>query len=87
MSPQTIIRMLKLSIILGLSLIILGHYLLVSDYFDAINSINKIVISASCIAFGVFFSLPTKICLTLILMNLEDKHDKSASIHANTKNK
>ena len=86
MPPLIIIKILRLSIILGLSLIILGHYLLVSDYFDAITSINKIVFSASCIAFGVLFSLPTKICLTLILMNLEDKHNKSASIHANTKN-
>jgi hypothetical protein len=87
MSPQIIIKMLRLSIILGLSLIVLGHYLLVSDYFDAINSVNKIIISASCIAFGVLFSLPTKICLTLILMNLEANQEKSTKANTNENNK
>jgi hypothetical protein len=87
MSQQIIIKILRLSIVIGLSLILIGHYLLVSDYFDAINSINKIIISASCIAFGVLFSLPTKIYLTLLLMNLETNHEKPTEANTNANNK
>jgi len=87
MSQQIIIKILRLSIVIGLSLILIGHYLLVSDYFDAINSINKIIISASCIAFGVLFSLPTKIYLTLLLMNLEANQEKSTKANTNENNK
>lgn len=87
MVQQSIVRTLKVFIITGLCLILLGHYLLVSDLFDAANNINKIIISAACIAIGILFSLPTKIYLTILLMNLEVAHNKPAETASYAKNK
>lgn len=78
MTEQTIITLLKVFIVLGICLILTGHYLLVSDLFAEKNSIHGIMISAACIAIGVLFSLPTKIYLTIVLMNLEAEHAKRA---------
>lgn len=76
MTEQKIITVLKVFIVLGICLIATGHYLLVSDLFDEQNSIHGIIISAAFIAIGVLFSLPTKIYLTIVLMNIEAVRDK-----------
>ena len=73
MSHIAIIRLLKASIILGLCLIVTGHTLIVSNYFTTQHGINGIVLAAGCIAVGVLLSLPTKIYLTILLMQAE-KH-------------
>lgn len=77
MTEQKIISMLKIFIILGISLILAGHYLLVSDLFAEQNSIHGIMIGATLIAVGILFSLPTKICLTIVLMKMEAKRTQS----------
>ena len=74
MTEQRTIQVLKVFIILGICLILAGHYLLTSDIFGEQNSIRGIMISAICIAVGILFSLPTKIYLTIILMKLETEH-------------
>lgn len=73
MSEHAIIRTLKIFIILGISLILLGHFLLASSYLTDELGITGIIISATCIAVGVLFSLPTKIYLTIMLMKMEEK--------------
>lgn len=87
MPDLSITKILKVFIISGLCLILLGHYLLVSDLFDAVNSIQRITISAACIAIGILFSLPTKIYLTIYLMHLETEHNKVILVGLNAKDK
>ncbi|GAB0111758.1 hypothetical protein PA7559_30280 [Pseudoalteromonas distincta] len=58
---------------LGLCLIVTGHTLIVSSYFTVDHGIKGIIIAAACIAIGVLLSLPTKIYLTILLMEAE-KH-------------
>ncbi|MEY8213658.1 MAG: hypothetical protein RPR97_04135 [Colwellia sp.] len=68
MSEQGLILLLKISIGVGLCLILLGAYLhLYSDYIESLG-VTGIIISAVCITFGLAFSLPTKMYLTFILM-------------------
>ncbi|WP_369621890.1 hypothetical protein [Pseudoalteromonas distincta] len=73
MSQIKIIRLLRISIVLGLCLIVTGHTLIVSSYFTVDHGIKGIIIAAACIAIGVLLSLPTKIYLTILLMEAE-KH-------------
>ncbi|WP_019027416.1 hypothetical protein [Colwellia piezophila] len=63
--------LLKISIGIGLCLLLLGIYLhLFSDYMASLG-ITGIIISAMCFAFGMIFSLPTKMYLTFVLMQRE----------------
>ena len=71
MSEDKLITLLKTSIIIGLCLLLLGIYLHnFSDYMESLG-VTGIVISAACIAFGLIFSLPTKMYLTFLLMKRE----------------
>ena len=72
MDEKNIIRILKIFIIIGISLLLLGHYLLEYANLPEKLGVTGMIISASCIAFGLVFSLPTKIYLTFILMNREN---------------
>ena len=68
-----IIFILKTSIILGISLILLGIYL--HNYNETIEAmgVQGIIISAMCVAFGMVLSLPTKMYLTFLLVKREEK--------------
>ena len=68
-----IIFILKTSIILGISLILLGIYL--HNYNETIEAmgVQGIIISAICVAFGMVLSLPTKMYLTFLLVKREEK--------------
>lgn len=71
MSDQRLILLLKISIGIGICLLLLGIYLhMYSDYMKS-QGVTGIIISAMCIAFGLIFSLPTKMYLTFILMKRE----------------
>ena len=71
MSDKKLILLLKISICIGLCLLILGIYLnSYSDYIDSLG-VTGIIISAVCIAFGLVFSLPTKMYLTFLLVKRE----------------
>lgn len=74
--------LLKISIGVGLCLLLIGIYLhLFSDYIASLG-VTGIIISAACIAFGLVFTLPTKMYLTFVLMqrevnkNTDEQHDK-----------
>jgi len=70
-AEKKLIRLLKISIVIGLSLIALGIYLhMFSPQMEELG-VTGIIISASCIALGFIFSLPTKIYLTILLMKQE----------------
>ncbi|GLS91876.1 hypothetical protein GCM10007916_29460 [Psychromonas marina] len=70
-AEKKLIRLLKISITVGLSLIALGIYLhMFSPQMEELG-VTGIIISASCIALGFIFSLPTKIYLTILLMKQE----------------
>lgn len=70
-AEKTLIKVLKISITIGLCLIALGIYLhMFSPQMEELG-VTGIIISASCIALGFIFSLPTKIYLTILLMKQE----------------
>ncbi|WP_159820649.1 hypothetical protein [Colwellia sp. 20A7] len=74
MSDKKLILLLKISICIGLCLLILGVYLHnYSDYIDSLG-VTGIIISAVCIAFGLVFSLPTKMYLTFLLVKRETEN-------------
>jgi hypothetical protein len=70
-AEETLIKLLKISIVIGFCLILLGIYF--HNYSETIDSlgITGIIISATCIAFGLVFSLPTKMYLTFLLVKRE----------------
>lgn len=71
MTEETLIKLLKTSIGIGLSLILLGIYLHnFSETMEALG-VTGIIISAVCVAVGFIFSLPTKIYLSILLMKRE----------------
>jgi hypothetical protein len=74
MSDQFTIRLLKIAMFCGISLIVFGHYLWVVAQIHLSMGVQGIMIIAACCAFGVILSLPTKIYLTILLMAHEERH-------------
>ena len=69
-SPR-LVFWLKLVMSLGFGLILVGHYLWVGLKLPETMGVPGIIIVAGCCAFGLILSLPTKIYLTLLLMQRE----------------
>ncbi|MCC4832460.1 hypothetical protein Q4601_16225 [Shewanella sp. 1_MG-2023] len=69
---STLIVMLRISICCGISLILLGIYLHNFNHTVELMGIKGIILSAMCVAFGMVLSLPTKMYLTLLLVNHEN---------------
>ena len=89
MSENKQIFLLKLSICIGLVLLLTGIYLHnYSEFIDSLGA-NGIIISACCIAFGFIFSLPTKMYLTILLVkreaNRRQNHSEKTSKNASSK--
>ncbi|MBU2870904.1 hypothetical protein [Colwellia sp. E2M01] len=73
MTDKNLIILLKISIGIGVCLLILSIYFhFNSEYIDSFG-VKGIFIHAACIALGMLFSLPTKIYLTLLLMKIEEQ--------------
>ncbi|NOU52895.1 hypothetical protein HG263_20540 [Pseudoalteromonas sp. JBTF-M23] len=70
MPAQKQIKLLKIIIIIGLTLILTGHTLLSYNLLTHLGPVG-FAIGASCIAIGLICSLPTKIYLTILLMHRE----------------
>tara|TARA_R110001583_G_scaffold22377_7_gene84028 strand:- start:30818 stop:31099 length:282 start_codon:yes stop_codon:yes gene_type:complete len=86
MSEKRLIILLKLSIGIGLFMIGLGIYLHnFSEEMEALG-VTGIIISAVCIAIGFIFSLPTKMFLTIILVQREEKQAKQSTDKTHKKN-
>ena len=79
MSDEQLIKLLKISIGIGLCLIVLGIYFHnFSDYIDSLG-VTGIIISALCIALGLVFSLPTKMYLTFLLVKRESEKQTTSA--------
>lgn len=57
----------------GVFLFLLGHYFLSYADLPASMGVKGIIICAACMAFGLLFSLPTKMYLTFLLAKRENK--------------
>lgn len=79
MTQARLITLLKIAIGIGLFLLVLGYSLL--HLFDLPEKLGVMgmVISATCIAFGLVFSLPTKMYLTFLLVKREQDQAKENS--------
>jgi|GEM_PF-560050 len=69
---------LKLVMCCGITLIIFGHYLWVGAKLPETMGVQGIIIVALCCALGLILSLPTKIYLTLLLMQYENEQQAAA---------
>jgi len=67
------IKLLKICIVIGLILIVTGHYIISNEVLNHLGPLG-FVIGAACIAIGLICSLPTKIYLTILLMKREEHH-------------
>lgn len=75
MTDKKLIRILKTFIVIGISLILFGHYLLSYTQFTQEHGVIGIMLCAGCIALGFIFSLPTKMYLTFVLVKRENKRN------------
>ena len=80
MNESQLVKLLKGFIALGICLLLLGHYLLSYANFPQVYGVKGMIISAGCIAFGLIFSLPTKMYLTFLWVKKEN--DLKAKIKA-----
>ncbi len=76
MTDKNLIRILKIFIVIGILLILFGHYLLSYTDFTEQYGVMGIMICAGCIALGFVFSLPTKMYLTFVLVKRENEQKK-----------
>jgi len=79
MSEERLIKWLKIIIVIGICFLLLGHYLLSYANFPEKYGVTGMVISAACIAFGLIFSLPTKMYLTFLLVKRENSKKPPSS--------
>jgi hypothetical protein len=76
MTEETLIKLLKIAITIGLCLLLLGIYFHMFSETMQNLGVTGIIISAACIAVGFIFSLPTKIYLTILLMKREAENKR-----------
>ncbi|MBQ4890402.1 hypothetical protein A9267_14475 [Shewanella sp. UCD-FRSSP16_17] len=87
---STLIVILRTCICCGICLILLGIYLHNFNHTVEVMGVKGIILSAMCVAFGMVLSLPTKMYLTLVLVNHENhqrelEQQQSASRKSHTK--
>jgi len=75
MNDDKLIKILKVCIIIGICLLLLGHYLI--SYTDIGETMGPMgmALSAGCVALGLIFSLPTKMYLTFLLVKRENDQE------------
>jgi len=76
MSNNKIILMLKIAMVFGVCLILLGVYFHLFSQTIEEMGVNGIIISAACVSIGMALSLPTKMFLTFVLMKREIEQDE-----------
>lgn len=71
MTDSGILRLLKIVMLVGIGLIILGVYF--HNFSPAVEAmgVRGIILSAVCVAVGMALSLPTKMYITFILVKRE----------------
>ena len=71
------VKLLKIAMITGITLILLGHIVLVVTIGNDDIDFRGYILGAAMNAIGIILSLPTKIYLTLVLMEKEEKSNKN----------
>ncbi len=77
-SRQTL-WLLKGMMVSGLALLVLGHYLWSGLKLQETMGVQGIILIGACCALGLILSLPTKIYLTILLMQREAETASSAA--------
>lgn len=77
---------LKMLMLTGIALILFGHYLWVGLQLPERMGVPGIIIVAGCCALGLILSLPTKIYLTLLLMQRESAQQQAQLVASNAGN-
>jgi hypothetical protein len=72
-TTQAQIKLLKVFIVIGLLLIVTGHFIISKEWLAHLGPLG-FIIGAACVAIGLICSLPTKIYLTILLMKREEPH-------------
>lgn len=73
MTQNVLIKRLKIVMVIGLSLILLGHYILSYSGLPEKMGISGFILGAGCVALGLIMSLPTKMYLTFVWVTKENK--------------
>ena len=84
MTDSGILRLLKIVMLAGIGLIILGVYF--HNFSPAVEAmgVRGIILSAVCVAVGMALSLPTKMYITFILVKRETAEQPSNDAVART---
>jgi hypothetical protein len=77
MEQTTQVKLLKVAMITGISLILSGHVVLVATFGNDDIDFRGYILGAAMNAIGIILSLPTKIYLTLVLMEKEERDNKN----------
>ena len=77
MQQSTQIKLLKTAMITGITLILLGHVVLIVTFGNDNIDFRGYILGAAMNAVGIILSLPTKIYLTLLLMEREERDNKN----------
>lgn len=70
---KRLMRILKLCMVLGVCLLIIGHIILSVTFINDHIDHRGYMLGAALSALGIVLSLPTKIYLTILLMEYEQK--------------
>lgn len=79
MRDKTLITLLKVVMLIGFGIFLLGHFLWAFAELPQKMGVSGIMIVAGCCALGLILSLPTKIYLTMLLMRWEDESKKNGN--------
>jgi len=79
MRDKTLITLLKVVMLIGFGIFLLGHFLWAFAELPQKMGVPGIMIVAGCCALGLILSLPTKIYLTMLLMRWEDESKKNGN--------
>lgn len=77
MSDASIVKLLKIVMAIGLTLVGLGIYFHIYNQAIEDMGVTGIIISACCVAIGMAMSLPTKMYLTFVLVKREQEQKAS----------
>ncbi len=76
MTERQTLWLLKIVMLCGISLLVLGHYLWSGLKLHETMGVQGIILIGICCALGLILSLPTKIYLTILLMKRESDRNK-----------
>jgi polyferredoxin len=87
MNDDKLIAILKVCIVIGICLLLLGHYLI--SYTDIGETMGPVgmALSAGCVALGLIFSLPTKMYLTFLLVKRENEQKRLSDVNKKSQDK